>query len=64
LRSSVADLSGELEFKLRVLDPMDYGVGIAGLSLICGLLAVFASVIAVGLVLQRIKGPDDRGFSH
>jgi len=43
---------------------MDYGVGIAGLSLICGLLAVFASVIAVGLVLQRIKGPDDRGFSR
>ena len=42
---------------------MDYGVGIAGLSLLSGLLAVIVSVVAVGVVLQRLKGPDDRGFS-
>ena len=49
---------------MRVFAHMDYGVGIAGLSLLCGLLAVIASLIAVGVVLQRLKGPHDRSFSR
>jgi len=49
---------------MHVFVLMDYGVGIAGLSLLGGLLAVFASVIAVGVALQLLKGPDDRRFSR
>lgn len=43
---------------------MDYGVGIAGFSLVCGLLAVIAPVVAVAVILQYLKGPDDRSFSR
>lgn len=49
---------------MRVFVLMDYGVGIAGLSLLGGLLAMAASLIAVALVVQRLKGPGDRSFSR
>ena len=42
---------------------MDYGVGIAGLSIICGLLALVAPILILSVLLERMKGPDDRGFS-
>jgi predicted cation transporter len=43
---------------------MDYGVGIAGFSLVLGLLSVIVSVIVVAVVLENLKGPDDRSFSR
>jgi hypothetical protein len=64
MRALVASRGREPEIPMHVFVLMDYGVGIAGLSLLGGLLAVFASVIAVGVALQLLKGPDDRRFSR
>lgn len=43
---------------------MEYGIGIAGLSDVIGLISVIASIVVVGIMLQRMRGPNDRGFSR
>jgi hypothetical protein len=43
---------------------MEYGIGIAGLSDLLGLVAVLLSIVVVGVMLQRMRGPNDRGFSR
>jgi hypothetical protein len=43
---------------------MDYGVGITTLFEALAVLSLLASIVAVGVVLQRLKGPDDRTLSR
>ncbi|HEX4636749.1 MAG TPA: hypothetical protein VH189_11245 [Rhizomicrobium sp.] len=45
---------------MRVLNSMEYGIGIAGLSDIIGVVAVTACIVAVGVMLQRMPRPKDR----
>ena len=48
---------------------MDYVTAIAGFPDIVGLVglvalvALVASIVGVGVMLQRMRGPNDRGFS-
>ena len=42
---------------------MDYVTAIAGFPDILGLVALIASIVGVGVMLQRMRGPNDPGFS-
>jgi hypothetical protein len=42
---------------------MDYVTAIAGFPDIVGLVALVASIVGVGVMLQRMRGPNDQGFS-
>ena len=41
---------------------MDYVAAIAGFPDIVGLVALVASIVGVGVMLQRMRGPNDRVF--
>jgi len=43
---------------------MVQGLSIAGLSDVLGVLSVTLSIVAVALMLQRLKGPRDRERFH
>ncbi len=44
----------------ELLTPMEHSLSIAGLSDLVGLVSVVVSIVAVGVMLQRMKGPGNR----
>ena len=44
----------------ELLTPMEHSLSIAGLSDLVGLVSVVISIVAVGVMLQRMKGPGNR----